>query len=155
LHELDDLRDKGHHTTYQSEGAKFAQMTDDQFQQVLQAHSNDVTAIKATRTSYLKWKDRSGLAWDLCRSAHLVNAGYSTHYLNESEAWDRLMPIAQQAQKNFSSWQEMSDNFLDGREIWANNRDPRFEACAQLLLNPQDMNSPWNQNPWKTNLSAD
>ncbi len=99
-------------------------------------------------------KDKSGLAWDLCRAAYLVNGGYAAHYLNEPEAWDRLIAIAQTAQNNFSSWREMSDNFLDGREIWAGWRDPKFEACAQLLLNPHDPNSPWNQNPWKTDLSG-
>jgi len=154
LRELDELRDKGHHSLYQAEGAKLVQMSDDQFNQFLAAHTDKTVEIKAMRASYLKWKDRSGLAWDICRSANLVNTGFAVHYLNEQEAWDRLMAIARQAQSNFSSWQEMSDNFLDGREIWANQRDPRFDACAKLLLNPQEPNSPWNQNPWKTDLSA-
>ena len=154
LNELDELREKGHHSLYQDEGAKLVQMSDDQFNQYLSDHPDKATAIKAMRASYLKWKDRSGLAWDICRSGNLVNAGFATHYLDEQEAWDLLMALARQAQSSFSSWQEMSDNFLDGREIWAGTRDPGFEACAQLLLNPKDPNSPWNQNPWKTDLSA-
>ena len=48
---------------------------------------------------------------------------------------------AQLAQKNFTSWQEFSDNFLDGREIWAGGRAPRFDAFAKLFLNPADPNS--------------
>jgi hypothetical protein len=154
LQELDDLRDRGHHSLYQDEGAKLAEMSDDQFNQYLAAHSDKTAEIKAMRASYLKWKEKSGWAWDICRSGNLVIAGFAAHYLNEKEAWDRLMAIAKQAQGIFSSWQELSDNFLDGREIWAEQRDPRFEACAQLLLNPKDPNSPWNQNPWNTNLSG-
>jgi hypothetical protein len=155
LKELDDLRDHGHHSFYQDEGAKLVQMSDDQFNQYLTAHADKTAEIKAMRASYLKWKEKSGWAWDICRSGNLVNAGFAAHYLHEKEAWDRLMAIAKQAQGIFSSWQELSDNFLDGREIWAGHRDPRFDACAQLLLNPKDPNSPWNQNPWNTDLAGD
>ena len=65
------------------------------------------------------------------------------------------MAIAKQTQDIFSSWQELSDNFLDGREIWAGARDPKFDACARLLLNPKDPNSPWNNIPWNTDLAGD
>jgi ankyrin repeat protein len=154
LKELDDLRNSGHHAQYQKEGKQLAGMSNDQFVKLLADNPDTIEKIKAIRASYLKWKDRSGLAWDMCRSANLVNAGFTSKYLTEQEAWDRLMAIARQAQGVFNSWQEMSDNFLDGREMWSGRRDPHFEACAQLLLNPKDPNSPWNQNPWKTNLSG-
>jgi ankyrin repeat protein len=152
--ELDDLRDHGHHSTYQAEGAALALMSDGQFNKLLASQPDQAVAIKATRASYIKWKERSGLAWDLCRAANLVSNAFSAHYINEQEAWERLMEIARLAQSHFGSWREMSDNFLDGREIWADQRDARFEACAQLLLNPKDPNSPWNQNSWKTELPA-
>jgi hypothetical protein len=109
---------------------------------------------KGLRAGYIKWKDRVGLAWDLCRMANLVNVGYDMHYISEEEAWSFLQVIARQTQAAFGSWQEMSDNFLDGREGWYGKRDPRYDACAQLLLNPGDPNSPWNQAPWKTDLSS-
>jgi ankyrin repeat protein len=152
--ELDDLRDKGHHAYYQSEGAKFAQMSDSEFTDFITEHPERAVEVKAMRASYIKWKDRSGLAWDLCRSANIVNAGYAAKYLTAREAWDRLMAIARTTQSSFASWQEMSDNFLDAREIWAKERNPRFDAVAKVLLNPNDPNSPWNQNPWKTDLSG-
>jgi len=153
VRELDFLRDTGQHALYASKGANLGIMTDDQFTQVVRENPGYSTQIKALRVSYFKWKEHSGLAWDLCRASNLVNAGYTAHYFTEKEAWDRLLAIARLAQGTFTSWKDMSDNFLAGREIWANRRDPRFEACAQLLLNPQDPNSPWNQNPWKTDLS--
>jgi ankyrin repeat protein len=154
LKELDDLRDSGHHAAYQAEGAKLVAMNDADFDDLLKAHPDEVSRLKAARDSYSRWKDKSGLAWDLCRSAMLVNAGFAVHFIKEPEAWDRLMSIAQQTQASFGSWEEMNDNFLDGRLIWANKRDTRYEALSQLLLNTSDANSPWNQNPWKTDLSA-
>jgi len=154
LNELEDLRTHGHHMFYRDSGAKFAQMSDDQFNQFIAQHADKAIMIRAMRASYVKWKDRTGLAWDLCRSANLVSCGFCAHYIDENEAWSRLVDIARTAQASFGSWQELSDNFLDGREIWAGTRDARFEACSQLLLNPKDPNSPWNKSPWKTDLSA-
>jgi ankyrin repeat protein len=151
--ELDDLRDRGHHAAFQAGGAKLDVMPEDQFNLLLSTQAAKSTEIMALRNSYRKWKERSGLAWDLCRSANIINSAYAAGLISRQEAWDRLLANAKTAQKNFSSWQELSDNFLDGREIWANTRAPRFEALATLLLNPSDPNSPWNQNPWTTDLT--
>lgn len=154
LQQTKELHDHGHHLQYQQQGLQLSRMTDAQFNQLLADHPAQAARIQAIKANYLKWKDRSGLAWDLCRSAMLVNKGYAIGYLSEQEAWDQLMAIARQTQGSFASWKEMSDNFLDGREIWADQRDARFEACAQLLLNPNEPNSPWNQVAWKTDLSS-
>ena len=152
--ELDDLRDRGHHSVYRRIGAALAQLTDDQFKQLIEKHLDKAEMITAQRDSYREWKDRTGLAWDLCRAANLVNHAYSAGYITEDEAWARLAEIARITQGSFKSWQEMSENFLDGREIWANDRDTRFQGCANLLLNAQDPNSPWAQLPWATNLAG-
>jgi hypothetical protein len=56
-----------------------------------------------------------------------------------------MMPIARQVQRTFSSWKEFSENFSDGRVIWNGSRDPSFEACLELLRDPEEPNSPWNQ----------
>jgi hypothetical protein len=154
LKALDSLRDQGQRVPFQDEGAKVAAMSDEDFNSLVTAHPESATAIRATRASYLKWKDKSGLAWDICRAANLVNIGYDANFLTEQEAWDRLLEIARQAQSNFSSWQELSDNFLDGQEIARNKRDPDYDACAKLLLDPKESNSPWNQLPWHTDLAA-
>jgi len=154
LAELDDLRDSGHHAKYQEEGSKLAELSNGDFDAKIAAlKPEDAHQATALRNSYLKWKDRSALAWDMCRSVAMINNGFNAGYIDEQESWNRLFAIAELAQKSFSSWQELNDNFLDGREIWANERNPRFDACSQLLLNPKDSNSPWNQNPWNTQLS--
>ncbi len=152
IKELTALTAHGHRESYQAEGAKLAAMSDGELQTVLAAHPDEAVRIQAMRASYLKWKEKTGLAWDLCRAAMLINSGYSAHYLKEQEAWSLLIPLARQVQGSFSSWQEMSDNFLDGREIWDNQRLVGMEGCSQLLL--QDPNSPWVQLPWKTDLTA-
>jgi ankyrin repeat protein len=151
--QLDDLQQHGHHEQYQLAGMKLAAMTPDEFQNALNQNPDHEFQIQSEKESYVKWKDRSGLAWDLCRSSMLVSAGFAAHYLNEKEAWDRLMPLARETQHSFASWQEMADNFLDGRKVWDSDYTTAIPACAKLLLNPKDPNSPWNTLPWATDLS--
>jgi ankyrin repeat protein len=154
LSELDSLRKTGHRTDYQAGGILLAGLSDADFGEKLLGKSDkEQVEAKTIRASYLKWKERSGLAWDLCRAANLINFGFHAGYITEAEAWPLLMDNARQVQTSFKSWQEMSDNFLDGREVWANGVETKFTACAQLLSNPRDANSPWNQYPWLTDLS--
>jgi hypothetical protein len=110
--------------------------------------------LEAMRDNYLRWKDRSGLAGDLCRASMLVNLGYAAGLIDEREAWAQLNPIARAAQQNFTSWNEMCDNFLDTLDMWTGEDNPRFDACADLLCNRKDPNSPWTQIPWQTKLSG-
>jgi ankyrin repeat protein len=102
----------------------------------------------------LKWRERTNLAWDECRAANLVRMGMNTGFLGENEGWILLMRNAHQTQKTFTSWSEMCGNFLDGREIGAEEISSGLSACARLLLNRDDRNSPWNQLDWKTDLDS-
>jgi hypothetical protein len=104
------------------------------------------------RDAYRKWGDRTGVAWDLCRYVNLVGDGYAAGYLTYGEAWADLLPAARDVQKAFSSWKEMSDNFIDGREIWNHGDDPQFDRCLKLLLDPNEKESVWSQIPWNTDL---
>ncbi len=151
---IDQLLITGHRASLQKEGATLAALSDADFAQLTSTHPDKAVSMQTARTAYAKWKDHLGLAWDLCRAANVVNAGYSAKYLTEDEAWKLLMRIARPVQTGFSSWHEMNDNFLDARAIWANGRDRQMEACSQVLLNPNDPNSPWNLNPWSTDLSV-
>jgi ankyrin repeat protein len=155
LNAIDELRKTGHRTDYQASGILLAGMSDQDFNtQLLSMNDEQQVEARTVRAAYLKWRERSGLAWDLCREANLIGFGYHAQYITEEEAWPLLLDNARQVQASFKSWQEMSDNFLDGREVWANGVQTSFAACAQLLCNPKDTNSPWNQYPWATDLSA-
>ena len=144
--ESEDLLQTGQRTKIQAVGQSLSNLTDAEnstFSTFTQGPS-----AQAARRSYSKWKDRTGLAWDMCRYVNLINDGYAVGYISEPDAWDHLRAAADQVHAKFSSWQEMSDNFLDGREVWAGEKDPSFEECSDLLLNPKDPNSVWTENPW-------
>jgi len=93
------------------------------------------------------------LAWDYCRLVWVAGTSYVAGYLTEEEAWQKIMPAARTIQGSYSSWREMGEDYLRGREIWNHGRDPRLDYIFQLLTNPDDPNSPWNKNSWNTDLS--
>ena len=151
---VDELRTTGQRKEAQATGITLCIMSDIDFAEYLITKTpTQQTALKVLRSKYSKWKDKCGLAWDLCRRANLINLGCAASYISKDEAWPLLMENALQVQGSFTSWQEMADNFLDGREMWAKWDDTQYESCAKLLLNPQDRNSPWNQLPWNTELA--
>lgn len=154
LKEVDLLYDGVGRTYYVTEGAQLAAMPDFEFFITRLLLGQRADRLIAIRESYQQWQGRTALAYYLDRAAHLVNLGFAAHYLDETEAWSSLQPLARDTQNRFTSWHEMCDNFLDGRQIAEGKADPVFDACGDLLCNPKDPNSPWNQIPWKTDLSA-
>ena len=157
LEKLDDLTAAGDRTKIQTSGAKLAAMSDAEFATFLlplASNSKVVAQARLARQNALKWKDKNDLGLDLSTVVHLVNSGYAAGYIDDTDAWHLMLPVARLAQKNFGSWAEFGQNFLDSRELSVGARDPTIEACVQLLANPKDPNSPWNQCPWNTDLSA-
>ena len=150
---LDILQAKRESAKMIAYGRKASLLTNEQFNQLMATERNREPAMRALRAGYWKWQDRLGVAWDLCRAANLINLGYDAGYLSEQDAWSRLIPIAVDIKNTFTSWKEMADNFVDGRVI-VQGHEPRFDALEQLLTDPQEPNSPWNQIPWATDLSA-
>lgn len=67
-----------------------------------------------------KWQKKSLLAWDLCRVSHLAQWGYIAGYLSRDEAQAVLEPAAKKLQKNFSGWDDVQNNWLDGYAYYAN-----------------------------------
>jgi hypothetical protein len=153
LNQLSDLLAKGFRTEYQKLGSDYAKIPSAQFATLIDSARAEGPRKLSLRKYYLKWHEREGLAFDLCRYLNLASDGYAAGYLTAPEAWDAMLPAAGELQKQFASWKEMGDNLLDGREIWSNSRDPDSDAIFELLINPQDPNSPWNLVPWETSLS--
>ena len=82
----------------------------------------------------------------------MQNRGYGAGYFTEKEAWEIPAPVARKLQQAFPSWKEMGESYLLGRKIWRPREETHAEAVFQLLLNPNDANSPWNAVPWDTSL---
>ena len=99
---------------------------------------------------------KSLLGWDYSRYICLCRWGYLCGYLTEAEAWDRIMPVAAMLQKTFSSWAELGQNYLIGREYWSYQQmmkdgDAIRAVYQDLLKSPT---SPWKVNSWGMSLGV-
>ena len=96
------------------------------------------------------------LGWDYARYVALCRWGYQSAYLTEDEAWGHIIPAARLLQATFSSWKELGENYLIGREFWSPEEHRQSgallrKALHRLLTNPD---SPWKRYPWDLNLVA-
>ena len=98
---------------------------------------------------------KAGLTgWDFSRYVSLCGWGFHAGYLSEEEAWSRIMPVARLLQGTFSSWDELGENYLEGRRFWApfkskKNDDEMAEALHFLRWSSY---SPWARLKWNMSL---
>lgn len=89
-------------------------------------------------------------AWDLCRLISVARFGVGAEYLTEAEAWQWIRSTAWNLRMAFDSWQEMSDNYLAGREFSGfSDSDGTVENIVKSLLDANNAASIWNKVPWR------
>lgn len=94
--------------------------------------------------------DKSLRGWDYGRYVVLARWGYLAGYLSEKEAWGRIQTAVRILRPTFSSWRDLGENFLIGREFRSFDTTMETDqlyrdAYASLLA---DSESPWNRYHW-------
>jgi len=97
---------------------------------------------------YGRWHP-SLVAWDLCRAVALVRFAFAAEFLSESESWQWVERFGAMIRSSFSSWREMSDNYLVGREFTSGPPDPDLQRALLSLIDPANTFSPWNRIRWR------
>ena len=113
--------------------------------------SNRLAVVLATRDKFRN----TGLAgWDFSRYVALCGWGKLLGYLSEEEAWQLSMPVARLLQESFSSWNELAENFAEGRRFWSVHATLKGEEDIRDAINTLLWNahSPWARLKWNTNL---
>jgi TPR repeat protein len=100
--------------------------------------------------------DKSLMAWDMARLVSLARWGVLCGYLEKEEAWDWIMPAAHELQKTYSSWEDLAENYLLGRQFWSEyytyKNGYKYEQAAYWSLNSPF--SPWNRFDWELDLTG-
>lgn len=95
------------------------------------------------------WKQhRSILGWDLGRAISLCRWGAVAGYVNEAEAWQRIIGHSGQLRGAFGSWSELGENYRAGFNFWSEDDDDDVVAALETLRDPKNPNSPWLLNAW-------
>ncbi len=66
-----------------------------------------------------KWDDKGIIAWDICRASNVLQWSYAAGYISKEELLSMGKDVADLAIRNFSSWEELYDNYLDGYAWWS------------------------------------
>ena len=158
LETLERLDADGHRREFERLGAALERMSDAEIRALLESRGYDDEVSQKVEV-VTRWYGRLGakslLGWDYARYVALCRWGYLVGYLSEEEAWARIMPVARRLQRAFTSWRELGENYLIGRQFWS-LRETRtsgdlYEAAYRKLL--EDPGSPWSRLPWNTDLA--
>jgi hypothetical protein len=85
----------------------------------------------------------------MCRLVSVARFGAGAEYLTEAEAWKWILDAAERLRTAFDSWQELSENYLVGRNFSGfSDSDGSVERIIQSLLDRNNAASIWNQVPW-------
>ncbi|MDX2249741.1 MAG: DUF1266 domain-containing protein [Bacteroidia bacterium] len=157
---LEWLFEIGHRTEFRDKIAKIAAMTPAQLEEY---KTQFIPAIKdrlekeeenhrveMIQNNQGNVRNASFLAWDMLRFIDNCRTGFLAGYIDEEDAWNRILSAAQVLQSRFDSWQELSDSFLLGREFWSiveTNRDGMvYQKAYERLV--EEEKSPWNKIIW-------
>lgn len=100
-----------------------------------------------------EFRDGKLEAWDMVRLSFVARAAFTAGWLSKRATWDTVFEAARRLQRGYSSWNEMSENYLLGRRFWAGG-DPKeqkvFDHHAKWLTTHPE--SPWQHLPWHLSL---
>lgn len=128
------LTEYGHNSEFLEYVDFIDSLTKREYEQLLKEASEiDAYMFPLTKEIGDKWEKRGIMAWDLFRVANLSQWGYMAGYLTYNEALAAAEPAAKKLQKNFSSWEEAYDNYVDGHVWWSYTdvKDLKYEEWGR------------------------
>lgn len=149
------LEQGGHRRMFADVGGRVSPLEPARFQKLVAILNPEVAnAVLVARRYYQKLGKQSIIGWDYARYISLCRFGYTAGYLSEDEAWLRIMNAARLIQRTFSSWQELGENYLIGRQFWSLDQTQKNGAAMRVTYRRllDDANSPWRRIPWALDL---
>ena len=112
--------DYGHAEDFAYDAWLASQFTDEEFEELLKNSSEtDKFMWKYVKALDEKWGDRGIKAWDWFRMCHLAGWGYLAGYIDMEEAYYLAESIALRLKDTFTSWDEATENYMDGYAYWS------------------------------------
>ncbi|MFD0691542.1 DUF1266 domain-containing protein [Actinomadura fibrosa] len=115
-----------------------------------EAHRLEALADPALRANVGRF-----LIWDYSRALMLYRWGHMAGWLTEEYCWERMLPLALDVQRRYTSWRDMATCYLQGRLLWSGGGDAQAEYERLVDRLAADPRSPWNLVPWDLDLTRD
>lgn len=120
LMQIQSLLKQGDRKAFRKEAKEMNAMSKKDLKTAMKQLSGELlTHYEMVQYNWETWKKKGLLAWDMCRISHLVQWGYVAGYLSCEEAQALMEPVAKQLKDNFTSWEEVQNNWLDGYCLFA------------------------------------
>ena len=96
------------------------------------------------------------LIWDYGRALMLYRWGHMVGWLTEEYCWERMLPLALDIQRRYTSWQDMATCYVQARRLWSGG-DAETQRRYERLIDDlsAEPHSPWNLVPWDLDLTRD
>lgn len=120
LKQVQRLLKTGDRTSYRAEAKEMKGMSKKNLKTAMKQLSGEyLYHYQMVQYNWKTWGKKGLLAWDMCRISHLAQWGYIADYLTLKEAQGIMEPAIKKIKENFSSWEEVQNNWLDGYCLFA------------------------------------
>lgn len=114
------MTDDGHSTDFDEAYDLLSSLSDAEYQELLtETYRSEAYMWELTKALGDKWGDKKIKAWDWFRMIHLAGWGYVAGYLELEEACSLMEPVIERLRGTFSSWDEATENYMDGYAWWS------------------------------------
>ncbi|MCL2352671.1 MAG: DUF1266 domain-containing protein [Firmicutes bacterium] len=114
------MTDNGHSAEFAGAYDYVSSLSAAEYQNLLSRLSGNETYMwPLTKALGDKWGGRRIKAWDWFRMIHLAAWGYVAGYVDLEESHGLMDPVIDRLRANFSSWDEATDNYMDGYAWWS------------------------------------
>lgn len=115
LLQIQTLLTTGDRKDYKKEAKEMRSLSKKKLKTAMKQLSGDLKIhYETVQYNWKKWKKKGLLAWDMCRISHLIQWGYVAGYLEKDQAQALIEPAAQKLKDNFTTWEQVQNNWLDG-----------------------------------------
>jgi len=147
------LANEGHSTPFRAYHRELSRLPAAKLESWLAAQpEDDREQLRWLHGNLGEFQNGDLIGWDMERLINLARVIHTAGWIDEATAWNHIAFAARRLQSSYSSWHEMSDNYLAGRIWWGGDQDSNehFRQSANRMLT--EWSSPWVKLDWRTPL---
>jgi len=130
------MTDGGHAENFRFDAELANSFSDAEFKELLEMSGEvDQYMWPLVKALSAKWGDRGIKAWDWFRMCHLAGWGYLGGYLELEEVYILVEAVAIRLASTFSSWDEATENYMDGYAYWSRTDVSKENTSYKQRLN--------------------
>ena len=120
LMQIQTLLKTGDRKKYREEAKDMCAMSKKSLNKAMKQLSGELLVhYQMIQYNWETWGKKGLLGWDMCRISHLAQWGYIADYLTLGEAQAVMEPAVKKCKDNFTSWDDVQNNWLDGYCLYA------------------------------------